>query len=292
MLLEWSPIAACERPGRGDASSPREKWPVATSGSALRRPAYGQASITLIVSPGLPPAAPGLTQEHHFKEVAIMQVVRIVGDVVELLEQSEVKRTKLQDFLAHLSEQSGIRTPILAPGTIFYASKGRLSVLALEVPPSRRAIKYRPREGRIQEFALPFPWIYVLAAFSERALDRVYVFLAPKPVRSTEAQLFHVPLPNRYSDGLVCMGTFRFDLTLSNPDKVQELVGFFFESLFTHEVLDSFNSYVPDEIATRTKEGTQWLEGWSKLSDDELQSVRWKPYKSFDATVQTILGSR
>ena len=221
-----------------------------------------------------------------------MQVVRIVGDVVELLEQSEVKRTRLPEFLAHLSEQAGILTPILAPGTIHFASKGRMSVFALEVPPGRRSIRYRPRDGRTQEFEIPFPWVYLLTGFCERALDRVYVYVAPEPIRSTEDQLFHLPVPNRYSDGLVCLGNFRFDITLSEPHKVDEVVRFYFESLFTNEVLESFNSYIPQEIATRTRDGTQWLDGWSKLTDEELKAVQWKPFKSFDAAVQAILDRR
>jgi hypothetical protein len=221
-----------------------------------------------------------------------MQVVRIVGDVVELQEVSEVKRTRLPEFLAHLSEQAGIQTPILAPGTILYASKGRMSVFALEVPPDRRTIKYRPRNGRIQEFAIPFPWVYLLVAFCERALDRVYVFVAPEPVRSTEAHLFHLPAPNRGLDGLVCLGNFRFDITLSQTHKVAEVVQFYFSSNFTDEILESYTAFVPDAIATRTQDGTEWFDGWSRLTDDELKAVQWKPYKSFSAVVQAILDKR
>lgn len=220
-----------------------------------------------------------------------MQVVRIVGDIVELQEVSEVKRTRLPEFLAHLSEQAGIRTPILAPSTIHYASMGRMSVFALEVPPGRRTINYRPRDGRTQEFVIPFPWVYLLAVFCERALDRVYVYLAPEAVRTTEAQLFHLPVPNRYSrDGLVCLGNFRFDIT--EPHKVDEIVRFYFESNFTDEILESFNSYVPEQIAVRTTESTNWFQGWSKLTDEELKAVQWKPFKSFDAAVQAILDRR
>ncbi len=221
-----------------------------------------------------------------------MQVVRIVGDVVELQEVSEVKRARLPEFLAHLSEQAGIRTPILAPGTIHYAAQGRTSVFTFEIPPGRRTLRFRSRDGRTKEYMIPLPWIYLMAGFCERALDRVYVYLTTEPLRSTEAQLFHLPVPNRYPDGLVCLGNFRFDITLSDPHKVDGVVRFYFESLFTNEILDSFNSFVPEQIATRTQDGTMWFDGWSRLSDEELKTVVWKPYKPFSEAVQAILDRR
>jgi hypothetical protein len=104
-----------------------------------------------------------------------------------------------------------------------------------------------------------------------------------------EDTLFHAPLPNRYNDGLVCMGSFKFEVTSSVPAKIREVVDYFFGSSWTSEVLDSFNQFVPDQIAVKTGSGEDWFHGWSRLTEEELSQVRWKPYKTLIESVNRIL---
>jgi hypothetical protein len=221
-----------------------------------------------------------------------MHVIRISDGVVELQEVTEVKRARLAEFCDALTEQAGYRTPILPAGTVQYATRGKLSVYAVEAPPERRTVHFHPRDGLVQEFSIPFPWTYFFAVFHERALDRVHVFAAPKRVVSADETLFHLPVTNRYHDGLVCLGSYRFDVTLGVPDRVQDVVGYFFDSRFTDEVLDSFNGFVPEEITARTASGGNWFDGWSKLTDAEVAQVRWKPYRKFGEVVELVLSRR
>ncbi len=206
-----------------------------------------------------------------------MQIIRISEDVVEIQEVSEIKRARLPDFYDALVAQRGFSTPVLPQGTVHYAVRSRSSVYTVAIPPARRKITFREREGRAMEFALPFPWTIFIVAFTEKALDQVRVHFSPAPIRSTEDDLFHAPLPNRYPDGLVCMGSFKFEITSTLPDKVEEAVRFYLESSFTDEILDSINNHMPDEI--RAKGGRPWLEGWSLMADEEFPRVRWKKHK-------------
>jgi hypothetical protein len=222
-----------------------------------------------------------------------MQQITIKDGVVELQEVSEVKRTRLAEFSDALTAQAGTRTPILPTGTIHFAARGKMSAYTIEAPPARRTVRFQPRDGRMQEFSIPMPWICLLITFCERAMDAVRVFFSPVPVRALDQDLYHAPLPNRYApDGMVCMGNFKFEITLTQPDKIQDAVRHFFESTFTNEILDSFNQFVPQEIAVKTGSGENWFHGWSRLMDEELPHVAWKKYKPLGEVVDQLLDRR
>lgn len=221
-----------------------------------------------------------------------MQQIVIKDGTVELLEVGEVKRAKLSEFYEALVADRGFSTPLVPPGTIHYMVRGRTAIYTIELAPARRKITYREREGRSREFALPCPWMYFVISFCEKALDQVRVFFAPAPLKSLDDDLYHVPLPNRYSDGLICMGSFKFEITSTLPSKVQEAVRFYLESHFTDEVMDSFRSFMPEEIKAKSGNDKIWLEGWSLLTDEELPNVRWKKYKPLAAVLDQILERR
>lgn len=218
-----------------------------------------------------------------------MQVIRISDGVVELQEVGEVKRARLSEFYEALVADRGYSTPLLPPGTVHLAIRGRVRVYTVEASSLRRPVRFSPRDGRPQEYLIPFPWTYLLISFVEEALNELRVFFTPTQLRTLDDPLCHAPLPNRYPDGLTCMGNFKFEIASTLPAKIEEAVRYFFQSSFTAEILDSFTQFIPEPIAVRTGSGENWFHGWSRLSDEELSQVKWKPYKPFAEAVDRIL---
>ena len=221
-----------------------------------------------------------------------MQVIRIMEDAVELQEVGVVKRTKLSEFYRALTDQAGYRTPLLPAGCVHYAARGHRSVYTLEAAPERRIVRYRSSEGPLQEHKIAFPWVYLLVCFRERALDSVLVFFIRERLSKEEDVLSHAPVPNRYQDGSVCLGTFKYDVATTAPSKIEELVKFYFDSDFTHEVLDSFNSYIPPEISAKTGSGETCFSGWERIKDEDLPKVGWIPHQKFSAALEQLLSRR
>jgi len=221
-----------------------------------------------------------------------VQVIRISDGVVELQEVSDVKRARLSEFFDALVLQRGVATPVMPAGTVHFAARDRFSTYTIEVPPQRRTVRFRPKEGREQEHSILLPWAIFLITFCAEALDALRIYVRPKPLGTTSDLLHHVPFPNRYSDGLTCMGTFKFEVTAPTPEKIRAALNFYWSSNFTSEILDSFNGHVPDAIATKTGPKENWFHGWARLSQEDLDGLLWKPYRPLVEVVQQALERR
>lgn len=221
-----------------------------------------------------------------------MQVIRIVDGVVELQEVSEVKRARLTEFFDALVLQRGVFTPVMPAGTVHFAARDRFSTYTIELPPQRRTVRFRPKEGREQEHSIPMPWTLFLITFCAEALDSLRIFVRPKPLASTTDLLHQVCFPNRGSDGVTCMGNFKFEISAQTPDKIRAAIEFYWSARFTSELLESFDRQVPDAIAVKTGTKENWFHGWARLSDEDLTSVLWKPYKPLSEVVQHTLERR
>ena len=221
-----------------------------------------------------------------------MQIIRISDDIVELQDVTAVKRTRLTDFYRALTHEAGYRSPFLPSGTVHFATRGRMSNYTIESPPAPRTVQYRDGERPVQEYTVPFPWMYLLVSFTEQALDGVRVYFSAERLSKDEDVLSHAPLPNRYSDGSVCLGNFRFEVASTAPDRIEKVCDFFASSTYTNEILDSFNDFVPEEITAKTRSGENCFSGWARIPEKAVSKVKWKPYRKFSVVLEEILNRR
>ena len=133
---------------------------------------------------------------------------------------------------------------------------------------------------------------HIVVSFVERALDGVRVFFAPQRLQTVDDEVFHAPVPNRYLDGNICMGSFKFEITSTVPDKIREAVDFYLDSPFTNEIMESVNGHMPDFIRQRTPNDDAWFQGWSTIPDEELSQVKWRPFRKLAEVVNQALGRR
>ncbi|MBI3098424.1 MAG: hypothetical protein HYY93_09315 [Planctomycetes bacterium] len=224
-----------------------------------------------------------------------METIEIVDGVVRLVDRTVVKAVSLAHFKESLFSTMGFETPILPPGTVYFAQRRSRSVYVLEQEPCTRTIRYRPgRSGDTmepKEYTIPLPWTYFISVFQSFAMEELFVFFRRERVEQRRDELCFAPLPNLFDDGKVCLGDFRFDVTSAIPLRVAGVTGFFWSSIFNVEATVLYEHSMPREIMERS-EALNYLGGWSRLSLDEACRVGWLKAHSLGELVERALGEQ
>lgn len=212
-----------------------------------------------------------------------MEQIVIEGDAVTLLDVSVQNRVSLGEFQKGLLGKVPITTPILPKNTLLYAKKDAKTTYILQEEPTRRTLGITDWDEC--RMALEIPHCIFLVSFKKGAFRKLCVFFSKKRVTSLEDPLYHAPLFNVYSDGNICMGSFRVDTEASFFDKTEKASEFFWSS--------NFNGDVPPEVDDTpvvfrgesnnygTSEGRKFLfEEWSKVKPSDILEVEWIEYGS------------
>lgn len=219
-------------------------------------------------------------------------VIQIENGVVTLMEQKVLRSVSLAAFRDRLSDSVGVRTPVLPPGCVLYASGGDKSCFLLEQEPAVRKVRYARREDEEGggAWSIPLPWTYLLACFHKYALGGVHAFFAKARIAKAESQLHCCMLPNVEVNHTVCLGDFHYQVTSDRPSRVGELVRFFWESEFNDDLHGHYERRMPGRIRELTPEGAPWLEGWSKLSFEEALRLDWPPACTVSEAVDAAIS--
>jgi len=201
------------------------------------------------------------------------QVIRVENGVVTLLEQRVLKTVSVTAFQDALASSIGVRTPVLPAGCILYAKKAERTCYLLEQPPGVRQVRFSSE--RTHTYAIPVPYAYFAVAFHHYALEFLFAYFSSKPVLSTAAALCYAPLPNINRDCRVCLGEYRFRVTADVPNRVADVVRYFWESAFNEEILELYQNEMPEQIRELTPKDQPWFEGWSKVPADLASVLPW-----------------
>jgi hypothetical protein len=221
-----------------------------------------------------------------------MEIIEISEGVVELKEVSTVRRVKLTDFKNALIQSSGLRTPILPKGVIFYASKDYKKVYLIEREPVMAKVLYAHDRPHPKEFTLAFPWHYFLVLFENYAFETCYFYFRNKRIMTVEDKFSLPPLPNLHSpDCAVCLGDFRYQVTAETPEKMTGLINYFFASTFNDDLNQFFKEKIPKQIkALKRSPEEHCFESWQRLKIEDSCSVEWFPYQSLAKCLDNIWG--
>jgi hypothetical protein len=201
------------------------------------------------------------------------QTVLIENGVVTLMEKRVIKRVSVSAFNDALASSLGVRTPILPAGCVLYAKHNERAYYLLEQPPGSRQVKFSPARSRA--YAIPVPYSYFGVVFHNFALESLFAYFSPRPVQTTAAALCHAPLPNIRRDGHVCLGEYRFRVTADVPTRVADVVRYFWESEFNEDILEVYQSHMPERIKELTPDGQPYFAGWAKLPPEEATALPW-----------------
>ena len=220
------------------------------------------------------------------------EIIEINDGIVELKTVTTARRVRLQDFTEALLQSSGVRTPILPQGVVFYASKDYKKVYLIEREPVMAKILYAHDRVQPKEYTLAFPYHYFLVLFENYAFEKCYFYFRDKQIMNIEDKFFLPPLPNLHSpDCAVCLGDFRYQVTAETPEKFSTLVSYFFASTFNTDLNQFFKEKVPKQIATlKQNQEEHCFDAWQRLKLEDICSVEWFPYQSLVKCLDNIWG--
>lgn len=220
------------------------------------------------------------------------EIIEIVDGIVELKTVTTARRVRLQDFSEALLQASGIRTPILPKGVVFYASKDYKKVYLIEREPVIAKVIYAPDRAHSKEFMLAFPYHYFLVLFENYAFEKCYFYFRDKRIMSIEDKFCLPPLPNLHSpDCAVCLGDFRYQVTAETPEKMTGLIDYFFASTFNTDLNQFFREKVPKQISVLKQNPEEHcFDAWQRLRIGDACSVEWFPYQSLAKCLNNIWG--
>lgn len=221
------------------------------------------------------------------------EIIEITDGIVELKTVTTARRVRLQDFTEALLQSSGVRTPILPQGVVFYASKDYKKIYLLEREPAMVKIRYAEDRVHPREYKLAFPFHYWLVLFENYAFDKCSFYFVNKRLTGIEDKLFIPPLPNLHSpDATVCLGNdFRYSVTAENPERINSIASYFFESTFNTDLNHFFKEKAPKQITARKQNQQEnCFDAWQRLKLEDINSVEWFPYESLARRVTGLLG--
>jgi hypothetical protein len=97
-----------------------------------------------------------------------------------------------------------LETGLLSPNTIYVAQEGVQKIIIEHRPRKKTAIFL---EGSDAPVIVPLPDMLLFRCSADKGQPEYRVFAVKGRPTSLDAKLFHVPLPNVYSDGRICWGS-------------------------------------------------------------------------------------
>ena len=220
------------------------------------------------------------------------EIIEISDGIVELKTVSVSRRVRLNDFTEALLQSSGVRTPILPHGVIFYASKDYKKVYLIEREPAVVKILYADDRGHPKEYTLAFPYHYFLILFENYAFEKCFFYFRNQRMASMDDKFCTPPLPNLHSpDCAVCLGDFKYKVTAEAPDKINSLISYFFASTFNTDLNQFLRDKVPQQI-TALKQQTDELcfKAWQRLNFNDVCAVEWFQNQTLSKCLDNIFG--
>lgn len=132
-----------------------------------------------------------------------------------------------------------VHTPLLPPGTRYYASTGTIERVVFELPPSRRVLTFKcvSHDGSWHAYNVPLPTLLAVCTLSGGRLRDFSVFATFTFPSTPTTRLYHCPLPNVDRAGHVCFGAVSVPRILSVSDAAR-LLDAFLSSPFNFDYVD------------------------------------------------------
>lgn len=132
-------------------------------------------------------------------------------------------------------------------GTKFCFSKGKTTLFVVEERPQLRTLMFSRSflrgEGASCEgdtsVQLAFPYVIFVVKLIEGRFSYLYVYFSKQPIRSMTDPMCYLTLPNTYSDGQVCIGSFD-PHTSTCADCVRAVISYFWQSRFTDDLTGTY----------------------------------------------------
>lgn len=201
------------------------------------------------------------------------------------------------------------------PGVLFVDE----NIAVFERPPSTKLLSYTPalldeiKEDTPQyDYQIPIPWqVYVVVfnydpVFLRHNISDVYMFFRDSPLSSFDDQVYSAPLPNFYSNGLLCRPFYNTIQDMNIPEE-NTLNSLLFQAYnwiwnsdnnsdLTATVADYFNfikHFEPSHFIRSEKSlisplsyyctsgnVKNLLDSWQDLNFDDIISISWCPPSS------------
>jgi len=117
-----------------------------------------------------------------------------------------------EQLAMQLATNIRLDTGLLSPNTIYVGQEGVNKVVVEHRPRKKTGIFL---EGSDEAIVIPLPDMILFRRSSDKGHPHYRIFAAKGRPDSLDAALWHVPLPNVYSDGRICWGSVK---TLQNQD--------------------------------------------------------------------------
>lgn len=183
------------------------------------------------------------------------ELIEIEGDEVRLyLDDVEARRLDRRvavdhfvDEIARLArEVRGERTPLLAPGVLYFEQRGPKTVVVVQQPPQVRRVRWiadpdsTTAAEEYRERALAFPYVVIVLSFDGASLDgRGQLYYRAEPLNSLEDELLQPNLLNVTQGNdtphcWLCLGRLEMG-SLSWSDRIARSLEFLWQSGFNYD---------------------------------------------------------
>ena len=198
------------------------------------------------------------------------------------------KSVAVEDFIAAIQKDMVLRTGIQSRGVREFLISGNRMVIALEVPPRIRDIKFHDKNTDSNfNYKIPFPALVFIFEMQNKVLSQSWCFAAKEPLWKPSIDLFLFPYGNVHPDGKICWGSGndngRQEYTAAN---VSSLVDKFIKAPFNTDLSQGVFVAPSAKIKT-THQLMESLNGTFEFPFDILKTI-----SSYEAKVAKIFKGR
>lgn len=216
------------------------------------------------------------------------QRIVIEGDVVRVIEETEVRVAALKDLMPHLERRLPVSVGPLPLGTLFlsYDKDGKRFSIAIERPPILQTIRvhYKTNNGARDDttrdrdnlgnasFTLPLPYsIWTFAGKIDNnnylSVDSGSYWWSPRHIAAPEDELYAAIMPNIFAGGDICWGGT--GATGNGFDRLGTLVNEFLTT--------EFNDHLAPRFPPPYQSYTEW-EAAGKVDPNCWRNWDWARY--------------
>lgn len=146
---------------------------------------------------------------------------------------------------------------VFPENTRYIHRDGNSTTIVIEQQPQVRTIQIDLNRGS-RTYNLAFPYCQFIIPFVDNKLAGVvYMGMSKKPLSDLDAMIYNPPMPN-IENHKICMGDFQFPKTGSMTEKVNAIIGGFWQSTFNNNHMAAVQKFLTDNVLT--------FESWQERS--------------------------
>lgn len=173
------------------------------------------------------------------------QFLQIQNNLAQIVDFRVIRQGRLEDIAPHLEVGNNFSLPTV-PRTAVFASlnieDGTQTLAFLsEIPPGRKNLVKRQRDGRFFRYRLAMPWTYMWTTWQSRngrnwSSMEYRIFHALNRYSGPNDEMIAALLPNVYANGNICWGATGADANQSIGDRVDDLTNNWYLTRFNTDL--------------------------------------------------------